>query len=197
MNFFRTIRFVTLVSVATFMVSACTTKDALPERVSATSFDSLPVLRTVSAFEGIDQNGKPLTSSALKGHIWLASFFFSRCETICPALNTVQTTLQRDFANRIQFVSISSDPEFDTPAVMKLYGEQFGAKDGVWWFVNMPHEKMLDVAANGLGLIPPGSPEMHSTRFVLVDTAMNVRGYYDSADSSDVAKLRTVLSELK
>lgn len=191
-----TISLVAVLSVVTLMISACGTKDA-PEQKSATSFDSLPVLRTVTPFEGIDQNGKPLTSSSLKGHTWLASFFFTRCETICPALNTVQTTLQRDFADRIQFVSISSDPEFDSPPVMKTYGEQFGAKDGIWWFVNMPQEKMLDVAANGLGLIPPGSPEMHSTRFVLVDSAMKVRGYYDSADSSDVAKLRSILAELK
>ncbi len=177
-------------------VAACTgeTPRATPER---TALDTLPVLRTVKPFVGTDHRGSTMNTASLKGSVWLASFFFTTCESICPALNTVQASLQKDFGNKVRFVSISTDPATDTPPVMAEYAARFGAKDGVWSFIVMPHDRMLDVAANGLGLIAPTEPDVHSTRFVLVDTAMQVRGYYDSADSADVARLRTILAEVR
>jgi len=170
----------------------CSTDRAKELHTSA--FDSLPTFRTVEPFSGVDHRGKPLLSSALRGHVWLGSFFFTRCETVCPALNTVQTGLQRSFGASVKFVSISSDPEFDTPSVMAEYATRYGARDGVWWFVNLPQDEMMRLASSSLGLIPPASPDMHSTRFVLVDTAMHVRGYYDSADTADMTKLRAALA---
>ncbi|MBC8125445.1 MAG: SCO family protein [Candidatus Kapabacteria bacterium] len=168
-----------------------------PREQGRQAFDSLPVLRVVKAFAGLDQHGKPLTSESLRGRLWLGSFFFARCESICPALNNVQSALQQDFSDRLLFVSITTDPGNDTPEVMHEYADRFGAKDNVWWFVNMPNAEMLDLAGNGLGLISPASPEMHSTRFVLVDSAMQVRGYYDSADTADVSKLRGILAGIQ
>ncbi|MCX6139221.1 MAG: SCO family protein [Candidatus Kapabacteria bacterium] len=177
-------------------IISCTPEKSSVQQTSS-SIDSLPVLRTVGAFSGTDQDGKPLSSESLRGHLWLGSFFFSRCESICPALNTVQSSIQKAYGDRLLFVSVSTDPEYDTPAVMKEYADRFGAKQGQWWFVNMPIAKAMDFASNGVGLIPPSSPEMHSTRFVLVDTAMRVRGYYDSADTADVSKLRTLLAGVR
>jgi len=55
---------------------------------------------------------------------------------------------------------------------------------------------MIAVSSNDLGLVSPSEPDLHSTRFVLIDTAMQVRGYYDSADPADVAKLRNILKAL-
>lgn len=182
--------------LAMFIALSCTPKEKAHEH-GAKALDSLPVLRMVGVFDGIDHYGKPLTSESLRGKLWLGSFFFARCESICPALNTVQSALQRDFSDRLLFVSITTDPDNDTPEVMHAYADQFGAKDNVWWFVNMPHSKMLDLASNGLGLISPTSPEMHSTRFVLVDSAMQVRGYYDSADTADISKLRGILAGVR
>lgn len=186
----------TLFATVVLMLFVACTKDQPSVRIAG-SFQALPVLRTVGKFSGTTQHGKPLTSASLRGHIWLGSFFFTRCESICPALNIVQTGLQRDFGDRIKFVSISSDPDFDTPSVMMEYAQRFGAKDGVWWMLNIPHNQMAELASNGLGLVPPASPDMHSTRFVLVDSVMNVRGYFDSADTNDVLKLRSLLDELQ
>lgn len=179
-----------------FSIVSCAPEGTTVQQ-TASSIDSLPVLRTVTTFTGTDQYGKPLVSESLKGHIWLGSFFFSRCETVCPALNTVQASLQKAYGDRVLFVSVSTDPEFDSPVVMKEYADRFGAQSGKWWFVNMPITQAMDFASNGLGLIPPSSPEMHSTRFALIDTAMRVRGYYDSADTADVSKLRVILAGLK
>jgi hypothetical protein len=55
---------------------------------------------------------------------------------------------------------------------------------------------MISVSSNDLGLVSPAEPDLHSTRFVLVDSAMQVRGYFDSAEASDVEKLRAILKAL-
>jgi protein SCO1/2 len=185
--------FIGLVFIA--LVAGCTTGHDEAARTTS-PLDTLPVLRTVSAFSGVDHMNTAFTASSLKGKVWIASFFFTRCGTVCPALNTVLSGLQKDFGNKVSFVSLTSDPEYDTPAVMREYAQQYGAKDGRWWFVTMPLDSMITVASRDLGLIEPTSPEIHSTRCVLIDSGMRVRGFYDSADTADISKLRSVLQAL-
>jgi len=186
------------IGVAILMVAlnACapSTKDAVEQQEPVR--DTLPVYRVVAPFTAVDQRGAVFTSSSLTGKYWIGSFFFSRCQTVCPALNRVKSRIQREFGTKLSFVSISSDPEFDTPEVLAAYAQEFAQEGGAWWFVRMPKDSMLTVASQGFGLISPAEPEMHSTRFVLVDPAMQVRGFYDSEDTAAVAKLRADLKGL-
>jgi protein SCO1/2 len=189
----RAIAFIGLLVVV--LVSGCST-DSNKTAGATSPLDTLPVLRTVSAFTGVDHRNAPFNASSMNGKVWIASFFFTRCGTVCPALNTVLSGLQKDYGNKVSFVSLTSDPEYDTPAVMSEYAQQYGAKEGRWWFVTMPLDSMITVASRDLGLIEPTSPDIHSTRFVLIDSGMKVRGFYDSADTADVSKLRSVLQAL-
>jgi len=163
---------------------------------TVSSIDTLPKLRAVSAFTGTDQNNGRFDAGTLPGRVWIASFFFSRCGTVCPALNSVLAGLHKEFADSVSFVSLTSDPEYDTPEVMKEYAQQFGAVSGSWFFVTMPLDSMITVASRDLGLVEPTAPDIHSTRFVLIDKTMTVRGFYDSADTADISKLRTILRAL-
>jgi protein SCO1/2 len=186
----------TILFAVALYCSGCTSKQDDNNEAVATSIDTLPILRTVSAFSGIDQDGAAFNAVSMRGKIWVASFFFTRCGTVCPALNNVLAGLQRDIGARVSFVSLTSDPEFDTPSVMKQYAKEYGANEATWKFVTMPLDSMLMVASRDLGLIEPASPDIHSTRFVLIDSTMRVRGFYDSADTTDVAKLRRILKAL-
>lgn len=169
------------------------TKDTAEAR---SPWDTLPVLRVVSSFKGIDQDSATFTAEAMKGRAWLASFFFSRCGSVCPALNSVLSGVYREFSGKVSFVSLTSDPEFDTPSVLHEYAGRYGAQRSTWAFVNLPLDSMISVSSNDLGLVSPTNPDLHSTRFVLIDTAMQVRGYFDSADPTDVEKLRGILKAL-
>jgi protein SCO1/2 len=186
----------TILFAVALYCSGCTSKQDDNNEAVATSIDTLPILRTVSAFSGIDQDSAAFNAVSMRGKIWVASFFFTRCGTVCPALNNVLAGLQRDIGARVSFVSLTSDPEFDTPSVMKQYAKEYGANEATWKFVTMPLDSMLVVASRDLGLIEPASPDIHSTRFVLIDSTMRVRGFYDSADTTDVAKLRRILKAL-
>lgn len=154
-------------------------------------------MRTAPVVRGTDENGREFSSTGLNGKWWIASFFFTTCPSVCPALNTVQASLQKEFGDRIRFVSITTDPETDTPEAMKRYGEGFGAKQGIWHFVRMSADSVRELSVKGFALMDPVEPEMHSTRFVLVDGEQRIRDYFDSADTARVAQLKTILSQLK
>ncbi|MEY3385302.1 MAG: hypothetical protein RIR53_113 [Bacteroidota bacterium] len=176
-------------------LTACQPKEAQQDQ-HTTPWDTLPVLRGVSSFSGLDQDSALFRAESMKGKPWIASFFFTRCQTVCPALNSVLAGINRDFSSKVSFVSLTSDPENDLPSVMRSYGQQYGASRRSWAFVTMPLDSMIRVSSNDLGLISPSEPDLHSTRFVLVDSAMQVRGYYDSSDPAEVEKLRSILKAI-
>lgn len=177
-------------------VVACTPSAENHQELADHKRDTLPVYRSVGSFSATDQRGAPFTSTLLKGTYWLGSFFFTRCQTVCPALNRVQAQIQREYGTKLSYVSITSDPDFDTPQVLAEYAAEYAQVGGSWWFVTMPKDSMLKVASDGFGLISPAEPEMHSTRFVLVDPHMQVRGFYDSEDTAAISKLRRDLKGL-
>ncbi len=186
----------TVVALVTTVLAACTPKAA--ERQPAADPEGVHApMRKAPVVRGTDENGREFSSTVLNGKWWIASFFFTTCPSVCPALNTVQAGLQKEFGDRIRFVSITTDPETDTPEEMKRYGEGFGAKQGIWHFVRMSADSVRELSVKGFALMDPVEPEMHSTRFVLVDGEQRIRDYFDSADTARVAQLKTILSQLK
>ncbi len=145
-------------------------------------------------FTAIDQEGTTFSSQQLKGTPWIASFFFTSCETVCPALNTVVSGLRTEFDGKVKYVSISTDPDNDTPEALRAYAQTYGARAGEWWMVRMPMEEMRKVASDGFGVIDPQEPAMHSTRLIAVNARMEIEGYFDSSDTGDVNELRQWIS---
>lgn len=163
------------------LMQACSQQEA------ATGFPD----RQAPSFSGTDQSGRAFTSAVLRGKPWIASFFFTSCESVCPALNLVQQQLVSDFGGKVGFVSISTDPEADTGATLSSYAAMYHATPGSWWMITMPEAEMREVATKGFLLMDPKEPAMHSTRFVAVDSEGSIEGYFDSTDSSSMEKLRT------
>ncbi len=150
-------------------------------------------LGTAPTFEMTDQTGKRLDSDALKGKVWAAEFFFTRCTGVCPVMNRnmakVFEALKQweDFA----IVSISVDPEHDTPQVLAQYGEQYGADATKWYFLNGPKEEVVRLSREGflLGTSEVAEEFVHSNRFVLVGRDGEIRGYYVGTDEAEVHQL--------
>jgi len=165
--------------------------------VVADSLQMRDPVRSVPAFRGVDQNGRTFDSEAMKGKWWIGSFFFTSCETICPMINTVVADLQKKWSSKLSFVSVTTDPENDTQKVLAAYAKEYGARDGVWYFVRMPMDSMMVLAESGMGVMKPVTPAGHSTRLVLVDDKMQVRDYFDGTDSVAVARLDAMLNAMK
>lgn len=148
------------------------------------------------AFEFVDSNRQPFSSEALKGKVWLASFFFTSCTSVCPMVIGKISALFESAPPQIHFVSFSVDPTNDTPAALKKYADRFDADTRRWHFLTGEQEKVRDVVRNGFQVTMPDSPaelDRHSVRLVLVDQSGLIRGYFDSTDEADLSRLREIL----
>jgi protein SCO1/2 len=156
----------------------------------------LPVLGAVPPFALIERAGIPLAAHDLEGHVWVADFIFTRCPDFCPALTVRMKGLQERFAtpdDAIRLVSITVDPEHDTPPVLRDYATRHGARPG-WLFLTGPRDEIANLLRDGFRVAyasdgPPESPITHSDRFVLVDRQLRIRGYYHGTDEHDLERL--------
>lgn len=160
----------------------------------------LPVLGALPAFALTDQDGKRLGSDELRGKVWVAAFMFTRCPTICPRITRRMRELQIEAAKRklgLTLVSISVDPENDTPDVLRAYAQKFGADPASWRFLTGDLEVVRKTAVDGVkmaldGKADPSKPDfgiLHGTYLVLVDRELRLRGYYRTESPEDTARL--------
>jgi len=157
---------------------------------------SLPVLGAVPSFTLVERSGRAVSAADLAGHVWVADFVFTHCPTFCPLLTERMAGLQKALApaaDPVRLVSFSVDPVHDTPEVLLDYARRARAGDG-WLFVTGPREALAALLRDGFKVAwaddgPPASPITHSDRFVLVDRALRIRGYYHGTQPDDVARL--------
>src|SRR2546429_1342200 len=131
-----------------------------------------PVIRELPRFELVDARGKPFGSDDLRGHVYVASFFFTRCQSICPALMKDLARLERryhdDGLDSIRLVTISADPEHDTPQVLRTSGDRYGVDPARWILLTGPVDAIRDLAIRGFQV---GLGEAQTTPGGLVDVA--------------------------
>lgn len=179
-----------------------------PDSVITTTRDGKQFTDTlwhqVSDISLINQLNNPVSLDQLKGKVIVADFFFTHCPSICPTLTRNMKKMQdalklKDDMKRIdttfvQFLSFSVDPERDSAAVLKKYGDKYGINPDVWWLLTGPKKTIYDFALNELKLgISDGegvdSNFIHTQKMVLLDKNHVVRGYYDGLDSAALSKL--------
>jgi protein SCO1 len=151
-----------------------------------------PRLGEVPAFSLTSHDGSGFTRDALAGNVTVVDFIFTRCAEACPAMTEQLGRLQAEAPPGVAFASFTVDPTFDTPAVLARYARDHRARPG-WRFVTGAPEALYDLASRGFKLTAMEAPEserrtgdggpfLHSSKFVLVDGAAQIRGYYDSED---------------
>jgi protein SCO1/2 len=154
--------------------------------------DPPPVLGQLPKFELVNSSGEPFGSSELEGRVWVANFIFTRCASICPLLTDAMSRLDRRFVDEgidgIHLVSFTVDPEFDTPEVLRNYGELYGIESDRWSLVTGSPDAIRAIVEGGFKTAM-GSPDTgegglidvaHTGKFVLVDGSGGIRGYYDT-----------------
>jgi protein SCO1/2 len=147
----------------------------------------------VAAFTLTERSGREFHSSELRGKPWIASFFFTSCPGPCRQVNMQIAELQRELADKdVRFVSITVDPQTDTPEVLELYAGQFNADPGRWLFLTGPLEAIRQVAEGSFKVA--FSRVTHTTRLILVNPQGKVDGYYDTSTPADVTALKFKLA---
>ena len=159
----------------------------------------LPVLATLPQFTLVDENSKPFGNKDMLGRVWVADFVFTSCADACPRLQNKMRRIQDRLipAGNISLMSISVDPERDTPEKLRKYAEAFGAQPALWRYLTGPQKDVENAVVKGfhtaMAKMPvPGDANafdiMHGERFVLVDQQGRIRGFYDADDPDSLLR---------
>jgi len=169
----------------------------------------LPDLGQLPSFALVDQEGKPFGPAEARGKVWVADFIFTSSSGACPRLTARMRTLQDrlDPAERIGLLSVTVDPERDTPQKLAEYARISGAHGSLWKFVTGPQRDVertvvtgfhvamgkVPVEATGDALRAQAFEILHGDRLVLVDGRGRLRGYY----VADEDGLRRILRDAR
>jgi len=148
---------------------------------------NLPILAEVPDFQFRNQNDRPFGRNQMLGKVNVVDFIFTRCQGICPVMANRYTRLHRLFqdAPDLQLISISVDPDNDTPEVLRQYAASYGVTDNRWILLHAPLDHVKDLCENGFMLPAEDLPQGHSGKFALVDRQGRIRGYYDHESDAD------------
>lgn len=151
---------------------------------------SLPVYGRVGQFRLIDAQGQPFDSARLNNKVLVTAFFFTTCSGICPIMTKNLKSLQDMYQAYpdVKFVSISVNPEQDTPQALSAYAQKYAADTNRGHFLTGSREDVTKVAVRGFKVGSVDEPIFHSASFVLVDRQGNIRGYYDGTNKDEVKK---------
>lgn len=142
--------------------------------------------KKVPDFQFVNQNGDSISNKDYLGRVYVIEFFFTTCPSICPIMNKNLVGVEKELGDNEDFgiVSITIDPNHDTPAVLKQYAENYGIDNPNWNFLTGDREKIYDLANRGFGIfanedeaVPGGFA--HSGLFALIDKEGYVRSRTD------------------
>jgi protein SCO1/2 len=173
--------------------------------------EPLPVLAQVADFSLTNQNGAAVSLADLRGRVWIGDIIFTHCGGPCLRMTHQMKELQDALAkdNSIKFISLTTDSDNDTPAVLKTYAERNGADLNRWSFLTGTKKQVNNLAVDSLKLsvvekkpeerVTPEDLWVHSTIFVLVDKRGQLRGIYQTGgeDVSWPAEKRKLLAAAK
>ena len=159
---------------------------------------------TIADFELTNQNGEKITNKNYKDKIYVADFFFTRCQTICINMAYNMGELQNLYKKdtEIMFLSHSVTPEIDSVTVLKEYADRKGVIDGKWNITTGAKKHIYELARKSyFAVLDEGNGDendfIHTEQFVLVDKEKRIRGYYDGTEKEEMEKLKKDIVLLK
>ncbi len=176
-----------------------------PERPSALTPDPNMDLLSIPTFELVDQDGEPFTRDHFLGKITIVDFFFSNCPFICPPMSRHMKRCQDELADTgVRLLSISVDPEHDTPERLREYADELGANTDRWRFATGDRAEVTKILTEGLLLAAPtenanqpinleGGGQMsnisHPSHFILVGPSAEIISLINGLDQAHVDAL--------
>jgi protein SCO1/2 len=158
----------------------------------------------ISDFNLINQNGETITKEDFEGKIYVADFFFTRCQTICPIMAVNMKDLQEEFKNDpdLKFLSHSVTPVMDSVPVLRAYADKNEAIDGKWEITTGDKRHIYELARKSyFAVLDEGDGGdqdfIHTEQFILVDQKGQIRGFYDGTEKEEMQRIIDDISILK
>jgi protein SCO1/2 len=172
-----------------------------------TAKSKLQVYTVLRDFALTNQNNTVVTLDDLRGKVWIADIIFTRCPGPCRRMTKDMARLQDLWPKDapVRFISLTSDPEYDTPAVLKRYAEGFKAETDRWNFLTGTKQQIVDAAKNLLFVRVEKDEKdrdsvddlfIHSTTFMIIDKRGQIRGVVETDQPDALTKARQLVEEL-
>ena len=159
---------------------------------------------TIADFSLINQNGKTVTQDTYNNKIYIADFFFTTCQTICPIMTDHMVILQNKLKHDpdVMLLSHTVTPKIDSVAQLKKYALNKGVLDTKWNLVTGDKKEIYELARKSYLAVKSygdgGDYDMiHTENFILVDQKKRIRGYYDGTRKEDIELLLSDIDILK
>ncbi len=170
-------------TIATFLIII---SGIMFDSLQRTTAPILPVVGKAYDFSLVNSNGQRVTLDDSAGKVRLVAFIYTRCTTICPATTSEMVKLQKSMTNnglignRVELISITIDPKFDTEAILRKYKEEFGASSTGWEFLTGT-QPSIDQTLKKYGVYAmkiSKTQYVHTVAEFLIDERGNIRKVY-------------------
>lgn len=146
----------------------------------------------VPDFAFVNQNNDTITNKDLLGQVYVLDFFFTSCPTICTPMSLNMAQVNQALRDHEDFktVSISIDPEYDQPEVLKNYAAKYVENDSTWHFLTGDADKIYELSRKGFYSFVEKSDDPaikfeHSGKFVLIDREGYIRSREVQTDENN------------
>lgn len=160
---------------------------------------ALDDLGLAPAFQLTAENGQPVDSASLAGHVWVADFVYTTCTGPCPMMSSQMRQIQSSTAAEmadVRMISFTVDPAHDTPEALAAYARHFTYDPARWFFLTGDQGK-LNTVGLAFKLNSVDGSLSHSTRFALVDRRGHIRGFYITSENAFMPRLMHDLRQLE
>lgn len=158
----------------------------------------------IADFSLTNQNGETITQDTYKDKIYVADFFFTTCQTICPIMTDHMYQIQKEIISDddVLLLSHSVTPEIDNVAQLKKYAKAKGVIDRKWNLVTGNKKHIYELARKSyLAVKTDGNGDaydmIHTENFMLIDKKRQIRGFYDGTNPEDITQLLKDIETLK
>jgi len=158
----------------------------------------------IADFSLLNQNGETITQETYKDKIYVADFFFTTCQTICPIMTDHMYQIQKEIINdnAVMLLSHSVTPKIDSVAQLKKYAKEKGVIARKWNLVTGDKKQIYELARKSyLAVKTDGNGDeydmIHTENFMLIDKKRQIRGFYDGTKREDIDRLLTDIKTLK
>ena len=157
----------------------------------------------ISDFSLTNQNGEIVTQKKYDNKIYVADFFFTTCQSICPIMTKNMKDLQDKLIEDSEILLLSHTvfPEIDSVEILKKYAIDNSVIDSKWDLVTGDKKEIYDLARKSyLAAKDNNFSEydlIHTENFVLIDKKKQIRGFYDGTDKEEINRLINDIKILK
>lgn len=195
----RSRRAVTLLLAAVWVTGCGRSRDALDSPTPSVPAPAPPRVSTpgesIAPFTLTDQTGSPFESKSLDGKVWIGSVFFANCPGPCFRENQALADILREIDSPdLVAVSLTCDPDNDTPEVLRRYADRFEADPARWKFLTGDMAVIKEVANDGFQLV--AEVGVHAERGVVFDRRGRLRGGYHLLQPDKVELLKKLVREV-